>query len=238
MALFDWSLKCHHNTMTALVGFNAFPAYSVLCLFAPVTSVSIGQNIFFLYLWKCEIVYTVSRMMLFWNWFLCLGFTLMLCFFSKGACDVWSQVLWIERTLIGQFNSKLFSSEIFNYEHFVMFASQVGAGAVLLQVWESVDGPVCYMSKKYNNYSTTENEALALLIWALKHFGLYVSSGITPVVIYTDHDPLTLLCSLSFQDRVLLRWSMFLQSKAFDIRHIKCTQRCSRCSLTCPGWIM
>lgn len=70
-------------------------------------------------------------------------------------------------------------------------ASHVGAGAVLLQEWEGVNGSVCYFSKKFNlhqlNYSTIEKEALAL-IWALQHFEVYVSSGISPVVVYTDQN--------------------------------------------------
>lgn len=77
-------------------------------------------------------------------------------------------------------------------------ASHVGADAVLLQEWEGVK-PVCYFSKKFNAYqlncATTEKEALAL-IWALQHFEVYVGFGSSPVVVYTDHNPLTFLCSL------------------------------------------
>ena len=78
-------------------------------------------------------------------------------------------------------------------------ASHVGAGAVLLQEVEGVDRSVCYFSNKFNsyqlNYSTIEKEALAL-IWALQHFEVYVGFRSSPVVVYTDHNPLIFLCSL------------------------------------------
>lgn len=54
-------------------------------------------------------------------------------------------------------------------------ASDFGVGAVLLQ-----DDSVCFYSKKFDvhqkHYSTIEKEALAL-IFALKHFEVYVSSS-------------------------------------------------------------
>lgn len=78
-------------------------------------------------------------------------------------------------------------------------ASNVGAGAVLLQTSEDdVDCVVGYFSRKLNsyqlNYSVNEKEALAL-IWALRHFEVYVNSG-GPLEVYTDHNPLTFLHSL------------------------------------------
>lgn len=92
----------------------------------------------------------------------------------------------------------------------------MGAGAVLLQKDDfSVDKPVSFCSRKFDsyqlNYSTIENEALAL-IWALKHFDVYVCSGVVPVVVYTDHNPLTFLNLLPCPDQRLIRWSLLLQS--------------------------
>lgn len=74
-------------------------------------------------------------------------------------------------------------------------ASYVGAGAVLLQSDDlDVDKPVCFFSRKFNkhqlNYSVIEKETLALIL-ALQHFSVYVCSG--PVVVFTDHNPLTFL---------------------------------------------
>lgn len=74
-------------------------------------------------------------------------------------------------------------------------ASATGAGAVLLQEGsDGIDHPVCYFSKKKHqvNYSTIEKEALALLL-APQHFEVYIGSSIAPVLVYTDHNPLTFL---------------------------------------------
>ena len=63
-------------------------------------------------------------------------------------------------------------------------ASQIGAGAVLLQENDNnVECPISFFSRKCNkypqNYSVIEKEALGL-IWALQHFEVYVGSGLTP----------------------------------------------------------
>ncbi len=68
---------------------------------------------------------------------------------------------------------------------------------------------MCFFSRK---------ETLAL-IWALQQFEVYVGSG--PVVVYTDHNPLTFLNSLRCANQRLTRWSLSLQSYTLDIRHIK-----------------
>lgn len=102
--------------------------------------------------------------------------------------------------------------------------SDVGAGAVLLQKdMNGVERPVSFYSKKFNafqlNYSVIEEETLAL-IWALQHFGVYVGSSV-PLVVYTDHNPLTFLHSVHCPNRRLMRWMLYLQSYCLDIRHIK-----------------
>lgn len=102
-------------------------------------------------------------------------------------------------------------------------ASQVGAGAVLLQKDENgIDRPVSYFSRKFNrqqfNFST--KEALAL-IWALQHFEVYVGGGVHPVVVFSDHNPLTFLSSLQNTNQRLMRWALFLQPYNLSIRHIK-----------------
>lgn len=102
-------------------------------------------------------------------------------------------------------------------------ASFVGAGAVLLQEDESgINRPLCFFSRKFNrhqlNYSVIEKETLAL-IWALHHFQVYVGSG--PVVVFSDHNPLTFLSNLQAPNQRLVRWALFLQSYSLEIRHIK-----------------
>ena len=115
-------------------------------------------------------------------------------------------------------------------------ASQVGAGAVLLQETDGVDRPVCYFSKKFksyqHNYSRIEMEALAL-IWALQNFEFYLGAGGGPSVVYTDHNPLTILGSLQCPNQRLMQWSLLLQSHSLDVRHIK-GKDYGGCSVPCP----
>lgn len=104
-------------------------------------------------------------------------------------------------------------------------ASQVGAGAVLLQKDDNgVDRPVSYFSKKFNsyqlNYSTIEKETLAL-VWAVQNFDVYVGGGSMPVVVFSDHNPLTFLQSLRSPNQRLLRWAILLQPYSLEIRHIR-----------------
>lgn len=103
-------------------------------------------------------------------------------------------------------------------------ASNVGAGAVLQQAdADGVNHPVSFFSRKFNSYqchySIVEKEALAL-IWGLQYFAVYLNSS-APIIIYTDHNPLTFLNSLQCPNQRLIRWSLFLQSFCLDIRHIR-----------------
>lgn len=101
-------------------------------------------------------------------------------------------------------------------------ASQIGAGAVLLQTGETgLEHPVSFFSPKFNtyqkNYSVIEKEPLSL-IWALQHFDVYVGGGL-PVEVYSD--PLTFLHSLQSQSQRLMRWILFLQPYSLTVKHIK-----------------
>lgn len=103
-------------------------------------------------------------------------------------------------------------------------ASQIGAGAVLLQTGETgLDHPVSFFSRKFNtyqkNYSVIEKEALSL-IWALQHFDVSVGGGL-PVEVYSDHNPLTFLHSLQSPSQRLMRWILFLQPYSLSVKHIK-----------------
>jgi len=84
-------------------------------------------------------------------------------------------------------------------------ASDVGVGGVLIQEDKSgVDHPVCYFSKKLNkhqkNYSTIEKECLALIL-ALQHFEVYVTSALSPIIVYSDHNPLTFINKMKDKNR-------------------------------------
>ena len=104
-------------------------------------------------------------------------------------------------------------------------ASDVGIGAVLLQEDNNgIDHPVCYFSKRFNkhqkNYSTIEKECIALIL-AIQQFEVYLTSSTSPVVVFSDHNPLSFPHKLKNKNQRLLRWSLLLQEFNLDIRHIK-----------------
>ena len=76
-------------------------------------------------------------------------------------------------------------------------ASDVGTDRVLLQEDDNgVGNPVSYCSKKFSkhqgNYSTIEKACLSLIL-ALQHFEVYLVSSVAPIVIFSDHNPLTFI---------------------------------------------
>ena len=107
----------------------------------------------------------------------------------------------------------------------VFDASDVGIGAVLLQEDNyGIDHPVCYFSKKFNkhqkNYSIIEKECLALIL-AIQQLEVYLASSTSPIVVFSDHKPLSFLHILKNKNQRLLRWSLLLQEFNLDTRHIK-----------------
>lgn len=101
----------------------------------------------------------------------------------------------------------------------------VGAGAVLLQEGDDgVDRPISFFSKKFSQcqkrYSTIEQETLALLL-ALQFFEVYVGSSNVPVMVFTDHNPLTFLRQMYNQNRRLMRWALIVQGYNLAISHVK-----------------
>ena len=104
-------------------------------------------------------------------------------------------------------------------------ASDVGAGAVLTQCdTEGVYHPISFFSKKFNkhqrNYATVEKECYSLVL-AIQHFDVYINVTKFPVVVYTDHNPLTFINRMKNKNQMILRWSLIMQSYNLDIRHIK-----------------
>ena len=68
-----------------------------------------------------------------------------------------------------------------------------------------VEHPVCYFSRKFNkhqkNYSTIEKECLALIL-AIQHFEVYLTSAVTPIVVFSDHNPLSFLHKLKHKNQI------------------------------------
>ena len=99
-------------------------------------------------------------------------------------------------------------------------ASETCLGAVLFQVVDDVEHPICYLSRKLRaaerNYSTLEKEALALVV-SVKAFSPYF--GAAPVTVWTDHSPLRYIESMSKQNAKLMRWSFEPQRHTLDEKH-------------------
>lgn len=147
---------------------------------------------------------------------------------KKNAKFVWSTEC---QEAFGKIKSILMSEPVLNAPDFdkqfklYVDASDNGCGAILIQEnHDKVEHPVCYFSKKFNkhqkNYSTIEKECLALL-FALQHFEIYVSSPKYPVVVYTDHNPLTFIHKMKNKNQRLMRWCLYLQEFTLDIHHVK-----------------
>ena len=86
--------------------------------------------------------------------------------------------------------------------------SDHSTGTVLLQTDDGdVEHPIVYFYKKLyinqNNYSTKDNEKLALVL-ALKHFELHVTSAYQPLVVCAGHNPLVVLSKIKNKDIVEL----------------------------------
>ena len=83
---------------------------------------------------------------------------------------------------------------------------------------------ICYFSKKFDkhqkNYSTIEKECLALLL-SLQHFDVYLSLTLYPVLVFTDHNPLTFINKMNNKNQRLTRWSLSLQEYDLVVKHIK-----------------
>jgi hypothetical protein len=103
-------------------------------------------------------------------------------------------------------------------------ASDIGCGSVLSQEVKGAIHPVSYFSKKFNphqrNYSTIEKETLGLIL-SLEHFEVYLCASKHPILVYTDHNPLTFLQRMQNKNQRLMRWALWVQDFDLDIRHIK-----------------
>ena len=100
-------------------------------------------------------------------------------------------------------------------------ACDYGMGAVLVQCdEEGVERPVAYWSKAFSpaekNYSTTEQEALAV-VSAIKHWRVFVAGS--HFVVQTDHAALKYIFTTKNSTGRLSRWAMRLQEYDFEVQH-------------------
>ncbi len=58
---------------------------------------------------------------------------------------------------------------------------------------------------------------------AIQHFEVYVGSSTYPVIVYTDHNPLTFISRMRNQNQRLMRWFLIFQDYNLEIRYKKGT---------------
>ena len=147
---------------------------------------------------------------------------------KKGQENVWSPIC---QDAFIKVKSVLMTSPVLLAPNFqkqfllMVDASGVGAGTVLIQHdSKGIEHPVCYFSRKFNqhqkNYSTSEKEALALVL-AVQHFDVYLNTTMYPIAVRTDHNPLVFINKMKNHNQRLLRWGLLLQEYDMDIHHIK-----------------
>lgn len=101
-------------------------------------------------------------------------------------------------------------------------ASAYGAGAVLLQEdAKGIEHPVSYFSKKFNRHQKVYSTVEKALVLAIQHFEVYLSLICGPIVVYTDHNPLTFLDRMRGKNQRIMRWSLILQPFHLQIKHIR-----------------
>ncbi|CAN6691797.1 unnamed protein product [Malus baccata var. baccata] len=105
-------------------------------------------------------------------------------------------------------------------------ASDYAAGAVLGQRVNKVPHVIYYASRTLNdaqlNYSTTENELLAI-VFALEKFRSYLIG--TKVIVFSDHAALKYLLTKKDAKPRLIRWILLLQEFNLKIKDKKGTKR-------------
>lgn len=104
--------------------------------------------------------------------------------------------------------------------------SETGAGAVLLQkTQDGIEHPICYFSRKCNVhqrvYSVVEKEALALVLAVQQ---VYLGASASPIIVYTDHNPLMFLHRMKNRNQRIMRWSLILQPFLLEIKHVRGTE--------------
>ncbi len=63
-----------------------------------------------------------------------------------------------------------------------------------------------------------EKEALALVL-TVQHFKVYLRSSASPIVVYTDNNPLVFLHRMKNHSQRIMRWSLILQPFTLKTKH-------------------
>ena len=123
---------------------------------------------------------------------------------------------------------KLITPPVLKYPYFnqpfilTTDTSREGLGAVLSQGVITRDLPVafagCTLNRAERNYSTTEQELLAI-VWGMRYFRPYLYGRKFTVV--TDHKPLTWIMNVKDPGSRLLRWRIMLEEYDYDIVYRK-----------------
>ena len=135
---------------------------------------------------------------------------------------------WSEKaeTAFVEIKQKMVSSPILTTPHFDLpfliacDCSNVALGACLFHIIDDIEHPICYISQNVNNHqrncSTIEKECYALLV-VVRRFSVYFGS--IHVLVYTDHNSLVYLATMSLTNQKLMRWRLQLQEYDFEIVH-------------------
>ena len=104
-------------------------------------------------------------------------------------------------------------------------ASDCAVGAVLSQTQsDNIERPIAFWSQKLNkaqyNYSATEKELLAIVL-ACEHWAGYLEGSQYPILVRTDHQPLTWLNTRPVVTARLARWVVRLTGYDFKIDYVK-----------------
>ena len=69
---------------------------------------------------------------------------------------------------------------------------------------------LCHVNVIRSYYERGKQNPILALVLSLRHFDVYASSSCYPIVVHTDHNPLTFLHRMKSKNKRLLNWSLIL----------------------------
>lgn len=160
----------------------------------------------------------------------------------KGEPFVWTTSC---RDAFELLKRKLVSPPILQYPDFskefrlTCDASDIACGAVLSQLHNGEDLPICYASKAFQKADKHKPPAIKECIaihWAIDYFKAYLTG--TKFKVFTDHRPLVYLFSMKNPSSKLTRMRLDLETYDFEIEYLKgkhnvCADALSRIPVNC-----